>query len=224
MNLLAIDSACRILSVAVSNGDELQYSLSNSEMMQSETIMDCIDSTMKKACLKPKDLNAVLCMKGPGSFTGLRIGYSIAKGLSLSLSIPFLPIPTLDCIAFNLCENNIILAVIESRKNAYYYSFFNGNERLIEDAEADSGKLAKKIIEFNKDNKKNIILTGYGCDKLYDTLPQEIKDTLTLKYENKGNAKELIAIAKAIKIQDNDFTEYLYSGPQYIRGINDEPN
>ncbi|MCL2808856.1 MAG: tRNA (adenosine(37)-N6)-threonylcarbamoyltransferase complex dimerization subunit type 1 TsaB [Treponema sp.] len=217
MNLLAIDCVSSILSAAVSNGSEVFYSQLDGEMKQSEIIMNCIDDLMKEASLKPAELNGVLCLEGPGSFTGLRIGYSVAKGLALSLSIPFAPIPTLDCIAFSLPENKIKLAVIESRKNAYYYAFYDGNKRLTEDAEADSLELVNVINNFIKKNTEKIFLTGPGSDKLYEILSQDLKQKVILEYEKKGYAKEIIAIANLIKIFDSDCDEYLISGPRYIR-------
>lgn len=98
MNILAIDSATSILSVAVNNGENVFYKEDNTGARQSESAMLLIDEIMREADLKPSDLNGVVCMGGPGSFTGLRIGYSIAKGLALSLNIPFVAVPTLEKI------------------------------------------------------------------------------------------------------------------------------
>ena len=99
MNFLAIDSASSILSIAVSKGDEVFYKeVSSEDVRLSESAMVVINNIMKNADLKPCDLDGVLCMKGPGSFTGLRIGYSIAKGLALSLNVPFAVVPTIKDI------------------------------------------------------------------------------------------------------------------------------
>jgi len=167
---------------------------------------------MKKASLKPGDLNAVLCMGGPGSFTGLRLGYSIAKGLALSLSIPFAPVPTLECIAQRQ-EQNITLPVIEARKNAYFYAFFSGKTRLTQDRDADVSQIAGEIKQYGE----KITLTGTGAAMLYDSLPKELRENIILNYEKKGYAREIIYIAKDKRIMDNDNTVYLYSGPEYIR-------
>lgn len=213
MKLLAIDCASSMLSVAVSNGDSIYYSQIESEMKQSEFIMECIDNQMKEAALNPNEINGVLCMGGPGSFTGLRIGYSIAKGLALSLSIPFAPVPTLDCIAYGNTDVNITLAVTGARKLSYFYSFFRNAERITGDSEADCAEIIKEIEQYTE----NIVLTGPNSASLYESLPLNLKNKIIPKLENRGYAKELIYIAKEKKILENDCTIYLNSGPEYIR-------
>jgi tRNA threonylcarbamoyladenosine biosynthesis protein TsaB len=177
--------------------------------------MDFIDSLMKKAFLKPGDLNGVLCMRGPGSFTGLRIGYSIAKGLALSLSIPFVPIPTLDCITAS-CDSNLIIPVIQARKNSFYYAIFNGKNRLSPDIDAEVTSIIAQI-EAKIAAETEILITGPGSTCLYDLFPPAIKEKTKQKFENKGYARELIRIAQNRKIFDNYNTAFLHSGPEYIR-------
>ncbi|MCL2265438.1 MAG: tRNA (adenosine(37)-N6)-threonylcarbamoyltransferase complex dimerization subunit type 1 TsaB [Treponema sp.] len=213
MNLLAIDSACHVLSAAVSRGDEIFYEEIDEGMKHSELIINIIDSLMKKASLKPENLNGVLCMGGPGSFTGLRIGYSIAKGLALSLSIPFAPVPTLDCAVFGMSNEEIILAVIQARKSAWFYSFYRNGQKISEEADGDYLQIGREIEKYGE----RIILTGYGSEVFYDSLPQEKKEKIILKSEKRGYAKQLISIAKIKKLLDNDCSAYLYSGPEYIR-------
>jgi tRNA threonylcarbamoyladenosine biosynthesis protein TsaB len=225
MNLLAIDSFGQILSVAAAKGDDIFYTEIDAYMRQSELVMGLIDDQMKAANLLPANLDGVLSMGGPGSFTGLRIGYSIAKGLALSLSIPFTAIPTLDCITAGLRDkkeliDKTILAVIESRKSSYYYAFykipadnFTDIKPLTPYLDADSSLISGEIDRL----KEEIILTGPGSVLLYDSLPEVIRKKVKMNYNNNGYAGELIYLAKIRKIPDNNSSEYLYSGPEYIR-------
>jgi len=217
MNLLAIDSAGSVLSVAVSRGDrnEIFFEDTQAGMKHSELVMDCIEKQMTRAELKPRDLEGVLCIGGPGSFTGLRIGYSIAKGLALSLSIPFAPVPTLDCIAFP-CGGCLVIPVIQARKNAFFYAIFQNKERLSPDADASLEQIAEKIKCYANKNEK-ITITGPGAEILFNSLSDELKSAVNLNFENRGYAKELITIAKDKELFKNDNREYLYSGPEYIR-------
>ena len=212
MNLLALDSSASFLSAALFCNNNIYYSEIEAHMKHSEVIMDSIDNLMKKALLKPQDLNGVLCTGGPGSFTGLRIGYSTAKGLALSLSIPFAPVPTLDCIAWQY-KNDLVLPVIQAGKNAFFYAFFREGNRITKDKEADSAQIAKEIKFYNE----KITVTGPGSLFLQDSLPGELKNIIAFNTEKKGYAKEVISIAQYRKIMDNDNTAYLYSGPDYIR-------
>jgi len=217
MNLLAIETAASILSVAVSKNEEIFISETIAGTRHSELVMELIDSQMKKADLLPKDLNGILCMGGPGSFTGLRIGYSIAKGLALSLSIPFAPVPTLECIVYGeLSKQGVTLAVIEARKNAYFNAFFKDGNRLTEDKDSELLQITDEIAQYVKEGQK-ITLTGYGSRVLYETLSENLKANITLVNENKGYVKELIAIAENKKLFSNDCTANLFSGPEYIR-------
>jgi len=219
MNLLAIDTACSILSVAVARENEIFYFETEAGVRHSELVMDCIESQMKKALLKPEDISGILCMGGPGSFTGLRIGFSTAKGLALALSRPFAAIPTLDCIAWrtiNEQKEKLTLAVIEARKNAYFYTFYSDGKRLKPDEDAGITEITREIEKYQK-TEPGIALTGPGADSLYDLLPQELKKNLRLDYEKRGFAKELISIAKKQNILDNVVSAFLYSGPEYIR-------
>ena len=227
MNLLAIDSACSILSIAVSKGDDIMYTQTDAETKQSEIAMECIDSLMKKASLKPQDLNGILCMGGPGSFTGLRIGYSIAKGLAISLSIPFVPVPTLDCIAYQITTDNsgeifeIALAAIEARKNAFFYAFFRSGERLTPDTDGTAEQI---IAAINSYKSEKIILAGPGAISLYSTLPPQTKNNIIIDDKICGYAKELIYTAKSKNLFNNDNSAFLYSGPEYIRKTDAELN
>ena len=220
MNLLAIDAASSILSVAVSKGEEILHTETEAGMKHSELVMDRIDGQMKNAGLKPADLDGVLCMGGPGSFTGLRIGYSIAKGLALSLSIPFAPVPTLDCIASSHNGAGLVLPVIEARKNAFFYALYRGTERLTPDTDAASAQIAEAISHCTE----KIVLTGPGAVLLYNGLPQESMGRLELACSPGCYAKELINIAVNNGLFLNDNTAYLYSGPQYIRKTDAEIN
>jgi tRNA threonylcarbamoyladenosine biosynthesis protein TsaB len=222
VNFLAIDSACSVLSIAAMRKDELFYSETEAGVKHSEIIFDLVDSTLKKASLLPCDLDCVLCMGGPGSFTGLRIGFSIVKGLSLSLSIPFMPVPTFDCIAFPFSKNGITLTVIESGKSSWFYALYHGSEKLQQAEEAGIGQITEKIKNLKM---KNITLTGPGADLLYEKLPVEIKELLLLDGGKKGYAKELISIAKNVNLLDNiNSSAHPFSGPEYYKKTDAELN
>jgi len=217
MNLLAIETAASVLSAAVAKDEEIFASEAIAGTRHSELVMGLIDGLMKKAGLAPKGLDGVICMGGPGSFTGLRIGYSIAKGLALSLSIPFTAVPTLECIASGgQFKRGLTLAVIEARKNAYFNAFFNGGQRLTEDKDSTILQITDDITMYAEEGRQ-ITLTGYGSQTLYESLPDNLKTNIILANNDKGYAQELIAIAKEKKLFCGDLAANLYSGPEYVR-------
>jgi tRNA threonylcarbamoyladenosine biosynthesis protein TsaB len=212
MNLLAVDSSFAMLSAAAARGDGVFYTEAEAGTKHSQIVMSLLAEVMLKASLKPEDLEGVLCTGGPGSFTGLRIGYAVAKGLALSLSIPFVSIPTLDCFAFpyNGTKDKLVLAVTESKKASWYYAFFNNGKRLTEDKDGDARTIAAEIKEITT-------LTGPAAASLYNELSPEQQKKIVLDENKQGYARELITIAKMNNLFDKDCTQYLYSGPEYIR-------
>jgi tRNA threonylcarbamoyladenosine biosynthesis protein TsaB len=215
MKVLAIDSSCSFLSAALLNGQDIYHKETEAGTRHSELVMGLIDDLLKEASLAPCDLEYVLCMGGPGSFTGLRIGYSIAKALALSLSIPFIPVPTLDCIAFPFFSSpRLVVPVIPARKNAFFCALFRNGERLIPDSDVSKEQLAN-LIQLNCKTSEDITITGPAAD-LFDGIGAGSLKVI-ISCEKRGFAKELLGIAKTRDMFHNDCSAYLASGPEYIR-------
>jgi tRNA threonylcarbamoyladenosine biosynthesis protein TsaB len=226
MNLLAIDTAASVLSVAFTAKGVIYYSETKTEntgggvgdTSHSELVMDYINLQMKKSRLEPEDLQGVLCMNGPGSFTGLRIGFSIAKGLVLALGIPFVPVPTFDCIALGAFTahlpakpfTGIIMPVISVKKNSFFCALYQNGKCLKTVTDAAPEQIAG-ILE-NIEASEKILLTGPGAILLNNLLS---KKQLILPRENHGYAKELLEYAQMNKIFSKNNSAYLYEGPVY---------
>jgi tRNA threonylcarbamoyladenosine biosynthesis protein TsaB len=115
-------------------------------LRHSELSMDCIDTLMRQAALKPEDLNGIVCMGGPGSFTGLRIGFSLAKGLACALNIPFATVPTLDCMVWPLSAlPGIVVPVIDAKKGAYFCALYQNGKKLSDDMDATPREIAGEL-------------------------------------------------------------------------------
>jgi tRNA threonylcarbamoyladenosine biosynthesis protein TsaB len=99
-NLLAIDTSTRTTGLAIYNGvqvlDELVWT---SQDYHTAELAPAIQGLLAKSRIKTSDLGAIAVAIGPGSFTGLRIGLALAKGLALAQSLPLVGIPTLDALA-----------------------------------------------------------------------------------------------------------------------------
>jgi tRNA threonylcarbamoyladenosine biosynthesis protein TsaB len=150
MNVLAIDTAGAALSAALSTPGGTFLAEVQGGARHSELLMELVDSLLKTAGIKPAGLDAAVCMKGPGSFTGLRIGYAAAKGLSLSLGIPLLAVPTLDCMAFpHAAWPGPVLPVIDAKKGCFFAAFYRGGRRLTGFLDADPETLAGLAADFS---------------------------------------------------------------------------
>jgi len=222
MNLLAIDTATEQFSVALAKngGDEGGTWLfqANAGLRHSELLMDCIDTLMKTAGLEPKDLSGVVCMGGPGSFTGLRIGFSAAKGLALSLGIPFAAIPTLDCMARPFRSlPGIAIPVLDAKKQAFFCALYREGERLCPGMDSEPAQIAREIAHALAPPEQATLL-GPGAPLLYAALQAADCDITNIKLGSElrwGNAETLLQIAAETRILSRSI-DYA-GGPEYIR-------
>ena len=217
MNLLAIDAASRVLSLALSVNDETWHFEVDAGLRHSELAMDGVNMLLDRAGIVPGELSAVLCMAGPGSFTGLRIGFSIAKGLSLALGIPFFPVPSLDCMSLPFAPwPGIVLPAIDSRGGAFFCALYREGKRLCADMDAEPGKIALAIAAARGEAER-VLLTGPDAGKLHAALSEGAPPPyLALdRTRGRGYGKVLLDIAKNTEIFNNKVRPS--AGPEYIR-------
>jgi tRNA threonylcarbamoyladenosine biosynthesis protein TsaB len=124
--VLAIDSATKVGSVALGNDEavEGEYTLSV-QRTHAERLMPAIERVMADAGHKPRDIDAVVVGTGPGSFTGLRIAISTAKGLSLATGCPVVGVSTLDAMAWGLGGfGGLICPMLDARRGEVYSALY----------------------------------------------------------------------------------------------------
>jgi tRNA threonylcarbamoyladenosine biosynthesis protein TsaB len=232
-NFLAIDTASSVFSIALAAGNDLWYFEADAGTLHSQLIMETIDLLFTKASLAPRDLSAVFCMRGPGSFTGLRIGFSSAKGLALALGIPFVSVSSLDCLArpYSFWPG-IVLPVIDAKKNAYFYALYCNGLRLGPDADADIPAILSQIKEARlKEARQScnsqILLAGPDAEKFFSELKKNDEKSniacFTAPGFRTGSEKNILAIAKEKELIYNNSDDF-FSGPDYIRKSDAELN
>ncbi len=166
MNILAADTSTTTLYLCLLT-DTTKTSLALSGGQQhSENLVPKIIELTKNQNLKLTDLDLLVCTKGPGSFTGLRIAMSALKGISLASNIPLVAIETNKLLASTVSYfNGTIMSAIDARKKRFYITLFKNTERLTKDLDIDENE----TIELIKD-EKNILITGPDSQKFYDKL------------------------------------------------------
>ena len=216
MNILAFDCASSILSVALSSNDVTSRIEIDGGLHHGESIIGVSDQLLSKAGLKPSDLDLVACMQGPGSFTGLRIGFAAAKGMALALNIPYLSVPTLDCMAFSHSNwPGTVLPVIDAKKKMLFTALYNNGKRTSDYLELD-------ILEINKriESLGPALITGndsFILENLYKENQIQVPHNLTIdKSFYSGYADVLLEKAKGIYII-NKKGDTPDSGPLYLR-------
>jgi tRNA threonylcarbamoyladenosine biosynthesis protein TsaB len=129
--VLAIDTATELASVALydtETGARAEYTWYTS-MNHTVELMPAVVQILERQRTAPERLDGVAVALGPGSFTGLRIGLSVAKGLCLSLGIPIVGIPTLDIVAYAHYGQNLpICAVLQAGRGRICVAFYEKRE------------------------------------------------------------------------------------------------
>jgi len=144
--ILGIETATDVGSVAIIEDEILRGEIRiNKKFAQSRNLVQSIDFLLRSLELQGKDLNGIAISIGPGSYTGLRVGLSVAKSLAYSWEKPLVAANSLDSLArLGICQNKLICSLIRFRRNEYYYAFFNGKGYDIErQGEYDVGTLQK---------------------------------------------------------------------------------
>lgn len=139
--ILHIETATKICSVAVSKGGSLLASINKEtdQYIHGESLTLFILEVLKEANLKETDLHAVSVSVGPGSYTGLRIGLSTAKGLCFGLDIPIICIPTLDILLAQghiKHPNRVICGMLDARRMEVYTKTCNTVGSVVQELQA----------------------------------------------------------------------------------------
>ena len=143
MKILGMDSSGMTASVAIIEDDHLvaEYSV-NYKKTHSQTLVPMLDEISKMTELDLSTIDAIAIAKGPGSFTGLRIGSATAKGLGLALNIPIVEVPTTDGLAFNFFgSDKLICPIMDARRDQVYtglYEFKNDTMQVLLKATAEA--------------------------------------------------------------------------------------
>ncbi len=126
MKIIAIDSSGLVASVAIVEDDILvgEYNVQYKKT-HSQTLLPMLDELKKMVELDLNSVDAIALAKGPGSFTGLRIGSATAKGLGLAMQVPIIEIPTLDGLACNLYgTDKLVCPIMDARRNQVYTGIY----------------------------------------------------------------------------------------------------
>ena len=171
--ILHLETSTKQCSVALAHKGELLASriLLNDSFSHSEKLHLFISEVLQEAKLKSADLDAVAVSKGPGSYTGLRIGVAAAKGLCFGLDIPLIALNALKILAQASTEQNTdyIIPMMDARRMEVYTAVFDSRRNWVEDTSAlvlsrDSFK------ELLKD--QTVLVLGDGAQKFKKLNPE----------------------------------------------------
>lgn len=169
--ILNIETATKNCSVSIAeNGETISVSeVSEENYSHAEKLHVFIHEVIQQAGITLSELSAVAVSQGPGSYTGLRIGVSAAKGLCYALQIPLISVNTLESLSRKInIDNGVIIPMIDARRMEVYSAIYNKNHILVRETKAE-------IITENSFQEINgdIHLIGDGIQKCKEILSSE---------------------------------------------------
>ena len=214
MKILHIETSSKNCSVAISDGEELLCVCEevSENYKQSESLHTFVEWALEGAEISLKDLDAVCLGMGPGSYTGLRIGSSAAKGFCYGLKIPLIAVNSLETMIEPFLSQNFdyIIPLLDARRMEVYTAVFDGTSgNMITETEA-------KILDetsFQEFKDKKVIFVGDGAAKAREILQlpdAEFNETIY------PSARYLVKKAVG-KFNNKEFEDVAYFEPFYLK-------
>jgi tRNA threonylcarbamoyladenosine biosynthesis protein TsaB len=216
--LLAFETSAKAASVALFDGEKLLgESYQNTGLTHSQTLMLMAEDLIKNCGVTVNDLTSVAVAAGPGSFTGVRIGVSAAKGLAWGGEIPCFGVSTLEAMALGLgIQEGYILPTMDARRAQVYTALFSVKNgvvtRVLEDQAIALTELKEKLPA-----DQPIFLVGDGSTLTYNTLSQEIP-SLIMSPEHKMHQRAVgVGLAALAAISRGEKGDGETLTPNYLR-------
>ena len=210
--ILNIETSTKNCSVSLATNGKVIFlkELNEGGYSHAEKLHPFIVESMKEAEMSINNIDAVAVSKGPGSYTGLRIGVSAAKGFSYALDIPLISIETLSSLAHSISiEEGYIVPMIDARRMEVYSAVYDYNYKKVREIKAE-------IIDensFNEYSDKKVYFIGDGAEKCKEVITF---DTAIFKKNLFPSSKEMAELSYN-KYKKNDIEDVAYFEPFYLK-------
>ena len=211
--ILCLETSTTNCSVAIAVDGEIiaLQEDNNNKYSHAEKLHSFIDQVLAESGTLKSSLQAIAVSKGPGSYTGLRIGVSAAKGLCFAIDVPLISIPTLEALAHQaVIENGCIISMLDARRLEVYAAVFSSDNNQIRETKAEVLD-ENSYDDYLKTNK--VCFIGDGVQKFRALC----KHKNAVFIDNKlPSAKQIGALAE-LKYHKNDFEDVAYFEPYYLK-------
>ncbi|WP_428910570.1 tRNA (adenosine(37)-N6)-threonylcarbamoyltransferase complex dimerization subunit type 1 TsaB [Niallia sp. Krafla_26] len=201
MNVLALDTSNYSLGVALINDEKVigEY-MTNMKKNHSVRVMPAIERLLSDCDMKPSDINKIVVAKGPGSYTGVRIGVTIAKTLAWTLNIPLVGVSSLEVLAASVGRHfsGFVSPLFDARRGQIYtglYQFKNGQiEAILNDQILLSVHWAEQLKKY----EEKILFVGGDTHLHMDGLKEALGDLAVMAEVTEHNPRpsELALLGK----------------------------
>lgn len=210
--ILCIETTTEICSVALANNSEcIAIKECNTNNSHAKNMIPFVEDVLKQGQIDKTQLHAIAISIGPGSYTGLRIGVSTAKGLAYTLGIPVIAVSTLESIAEPYIGKAVhCRPMLDARRMEVFTALFDENGHEIE---APNAKIVEENTFDNELNQYTTVFCGNGAPKCKEILSKY--PNATIIYEP-ISAKNMISIANR-KFLKKEFEDVAYFEPFYLK-------
>ena len=210
MTTLAFDTSTEILGICLEQDDKYYSYTAKAGLKHSENLLKEIDHLYSSSGIDKKSTGLIVCAKGPGSFTGLRIGMSIAKGLADGFGCPVISVPTLDILAYGYCYlKGAVMPILDAKSGKVFTAVYVDGKRVTDYLDIEKDKLGGVFTTYNK-----VFLTGLYAPVIMELYPAEKKLRLDPGW-NSCRIESCLALGKALFAESKQDPEN--AGPIYIR-------
>jgi tRNA threonylcarbamoyladenosine biosynthesis protein TsaB len=211
--ILCLETATTNCSVAIAVDGVITFMKedNNQSYSHAELLHVFIEEVLSEAGVLLNELDAIAISKGPGSYTGLRIGVSAAKGLCFTLDIPLISISTVGSLAHQVSSApNYIIPMIDARRMEVYSAVFNGQHEQVRETKAEIvvGSSFDEYLE-----KGAVVFIGNGVDKFRTICTHKNAVFFT---DNLPSAQEMALMAES-KFKEGTFENVAYFEPYYLK-------
>lgn len=204
MKILAIDSSALCASAAVCDGEKrIAEAFVNTVNTHSETLLPMVESVLQNANMTVDDVDMLACTVGPGSFTGVRIGVSLIKGLAFGKEKICVGVSTLEACATALADiKGLVVAVSDARRCGLYNAVFECGEGKVKRLTPDKLDLPEQLVseceKLASERRLNLYFVGDGCKRAF-----ELKKSKRVK-----KAPELLGLISAYGVAQCALKKY----------------
>lgn len=210
MITLTFDTSTDIMGICLKADDRYFTYTAKAGLKHSENLLSQIEHLYTSSGIDKKTTELIICAKGPGSFTGLRIGMSIAKGLADGFGIPMVSVPTLDILAYG-CDffDGAVVPVMDAKSGKVFTAVYRNGERISEYLDIKKDELGGIFSKY-----KRVLLTGSYASEIKALYPDA--ENLVLD-SNCDDCKIHGCAALGEKLYNAGTVDSENSGPIYIR-------
>lgn len=172
MKILALETSAKSVSAAVAeDGVILASAYQNNGLTHSRTLMPLVDSMLHNASLTLDDIDLIAVAHGPGSFTGLRIGVSAAKGLAWAKGLPCCGVSTLEAMARGVSDfDGLIVCAMDARRQQVYHALFRSENGVLTRLCGDCAIGLEELADQLRGLPQPKLVVGDGAQLCYDYL------------------------------------------------------